>query len=342
MSQPYPPQGYPQQPQQPAWPTQQPQYAPAQPYPPQGYPQQYTQPPQGYQAYGQPMAPPEPPPVFVQGTLDAFYAQPSAGQGGGLKFPGPGAAHIIIVNRAVVDSDTEQQTDMNDRTKPSVDKKGQPRLVLKVPVNVVVSQDNPEGKAKWYVQGSARDDLGRAMQMAGAPLGPPEPGSAVYVGLKGKRKAGNFMANDWDVRYWRPADAVQIAAQNGIEYPALGPEAQQAALASEAQAAQAQPPVQGAAAYGPANGVIQQQAPNGQQYGHPQGQQMFQAPPQAAPPPPQVQQYVQPPAPPLAAPPAQAPVAPQAPVQPPPPAGVEQLPQDKQALYAQLTGGTPA
>lgn len=329
MSQPYPPQGYPQQaPQgqpggQPQWPSQQQQY------PQQGYPQApqqgYYGPPQG--GYGQVQPPQEEPVQWANGTIADFYAQPSTGGGGGLKFPQNGSAHMVIVNRALVDGDTEQQSEMNDKNKPAYDRKGQPKLVLKVPVNVTVSPDNPEGVAKWYLQGAAREDLARAMSLAGAPVGPPEPGCAVYICKTGTRKAGNFTANTWDIRYWRPADAVGLAQQYNIAYPQLSAEGQAATLAAEAPQAQQQvqvpPPVH---VQGPVQQQVQPPVDNA-----PVQQYVQQAPP--------VQQFQQPPAPPqvqqVAPPQVQQQVQG---TQPPPPAGVDQLPPEKQALYGQLTG----
>lgn len=289
---------------QPQWPTQQPGYQQGPP-PGQQYPPGYGQQPYAPPGYGQ--APP--PPVqheFAQGSLDAFYAQPRAGGGGGLKFPQAGVGHMIIVNRGLVDGDTEQQTDMETNTIPQVDKKGQPKFVLKVPVNVVIDANNPEGVAKWYLQGGAVDDLARAQALAGstAPPGLPEAGSAIWVQLTGKRKAGNFQANTWDIRYWRPGtDAQAIAAQYGIVYPELSAAGQQATLERE-NAAVAQVPVQPLSAQ---QTVTQQQPP-------------VQAPP--------VQQYA-----PQA--PAQGQLPPQA---PPAPADIASLPPEKQALYGQLTG----
>jgi len=344
MSQPYPPQ--PGQQYQP----QQPQYG----QPPQGYgqypPQGYGQPQPGYgqpqQGYGQPPPPQQEPVQWANGTIADFYNQPSAGGGGGLKFPQIGSAHVVIVNRALVDGDTEQQSEMNDRNKPAFDRKGQPKLVLRIPVNVAVSPDNPDGVAKWYLQGPAREDLARAMALVGAPVGPPEPGCAVYIAKTGTRKAGNFTANTWDIRYWRPNEAVAIAQQYGIAYPQLSAEGQAATLAAEQVAAQPQaqtppPPVQQASQQmqPPVDNAQQQQyvqqAPPVQQYQQPPVNQAppvnyqqapAQAPPvnQPAPPPPAVQ--------------AQAPQAQGAPPPPPPPASVDQLPPEKQALYGQLTG----
>lgn len=343
MSQPYPPQGGPQ------WPSQQPQYAPPpQPNPyqqPYGAPQGYQQPPPGYgpppgaQQFQQ-QPPAGPPPQFATGSLDDFYSAPAVGGGGGLKFPADGSWHIGIVNRALVDSDTEQQSDINDKTKPAVDGKGNPKWVLKIPLNVAVSQDNPEGVAKLFNQGAAREDLLRAMQLVGAPPGPPEPGSAIYVCKTGTRKAGNFKANTWEYRYWRPGpEAQQIAAQYNIQYPDLSAAGQAQTLANEATAAQQ--PSQAPPPAAPPQAPVEYHQPVTQpgpglsgappvnyQHQAPQGH----TPPPAGPPPPPNQVITQ----------APVQVQPQAtppPVQqPPPPGDLASLPPEKQALFGQLTG----
>jgi hypothetical protein len=220
-----------------------------------------------------------------------------------------------------VDSDTEQQSDINDKTKPAVDGKGNPKWVLKIPLNVPVSQDNPEGVAKLFNQGAAREDLLRAMQLVGAPPGPPEPGAAIYVCKKGTRKAGNFKANAWEYRYWRPGPAAQeIAAQYNIQYPDLSAAGQAQTLANEATAAQQ--PSQAPPPAAPPQAPVQEQPAQFQ----PQQVQQQYAPPVAPPPVPQAPVQAQPQATP---PPVQ---------QPPPPGDLASLPPEKQALFGQLTG----
>lgn len=300
MSQPYPPQpGFPQAP-APAYPQQAPQQYYQQPQAPQGYPQQFPQQQPAWLPQVPQQAPEEPQYQYATGSLDAFYAQPSSGQGAGLKFPQDGVAYFVIINRALTDSDTEQQTEMNS-TKPAFFRDGRPKFVLKVPVNVAPSPEFQDGKAQWFCQGAAKDDLIRAMTAAGAPDGPPEAGAGVYIARVGTRPAGgNFKANVWDIRYWRPADAVALAQQYGIVYPELG-----------AQAAPVAPQVPQAAPV--------QQAP----------QQL--APPPAAPQVPQ-QQVAPPPAP------APAMAAPMAPPAPPAPGAPGGLSLEKQQLLANLTG----
>lgn len=299
MSQPYPPQpGFPQAP-APHYPQQAPPQYYQQPAT-QGYPQQYAQPQQGYPQAPQ-QAPEEPQYQYASGSLDAFYSQPASGQGAGLKFAQVGAAHFVVINRALIDSDTEQQTEMNS-PKPAFFRDGRPKFVLKVPVNVAPSHEFQDGKAQWFCQGAARDDLIRAMAVAGAPAGPPEAGAGVYIALVGTRPAGgNFKANVWDIRYWRPADAVALAQQYGITYPELG--------------AQAAAPV---APQVPQVALVQQ------------------APQQMAPPPAPVAQVPQQ----QAAPPAPVPVvaATPAPPAPPAPGAPGGLSPEKQQLLASLTG----
>jgi hypothetical protein len=236
-----PPQGYP--PAQPG-PYQQ---APAQPYPPQQYaPQQGYAPQPGYgQApvqqyppqYGQ--APQQPPAVpLAQGTLDDFYNQPSVGGGGGLKFSGPnnqpliGQSYLFRVTRPLTAGDVQQQTD--NLGKPLTWRDGRPKFVMIIPGELLEpSPNHPDGLAKWYCKGAARDELTRAMSEAGAPEGPPEAGSVIRVTLAGLRPSGPGMnpAHVFDVQYWRPenAQAVEAAALTGGSpeqwqsvYPAQG------------------------------------------------------------------------------------------------------------------------
>lgn len=318
MTAPYPAQqGWPQQqaPAAPQWPSQQPpgpawpqQGYPQQPpqgYPQQGYPQQYPQ--QGYPQ--QPQAPAGPP--LAAGSLDAFYNQPATGQGASLKFPQVGSAHVMVVNRPLTDADVQQQTQRGTNIGATF-KDGRPKYVLKVPVNVPTSQDHSDGKAQWYCQGSARDDLSRSMQTVGAPEGPPEPGAFIYVAKAGQRPipGGGNPANVWDVRYTRPGpEAQQLAAQYGIEYPVLG-----------AAPAAAQPAAQSAQAQAPAPPAPAAQAPV------------------AAPPPPPAAPAQHVAAPQIPAP--AAPVAPPPPPPPPAPGATNGLPHDKADLLAQLTGAT--
>jgi hypothetical protein len=221
---------YPPAPQQ-AYPPQQvtqPQYAPppAQPAAPQypGYP------PQGQQAYGIPAQIPAQQPApqpLAQGSIDDYYNQPSTGGGAGLKFTGPnnqpmiGQSYVFQVSRPIGNGDIQQQTDNQNR--PLFFKDGRPKFVMIVPVQLLEpSPNHPDGLAKWYVKGAARDELARAMAEAGAPEGPPENGAVIRVTLTGTRQSGPGMnpAHVFAVQYVRPQGATQGAAPAAPAQPA--------------------------------------------------------------------------------------------------------------------------
>lgn len=322
-------------------PQQQPQYAP----PPQQYQQpQYAPqypPQQGYAPQYAPQQPPPPPAQpLAQGSLDDYYSQPSTGGGGGLKFTGPNnqplinQSYLFRVARPVTNGDIQQQTDQNN--KPLTFKDGRPKFVMIVPAELLEpSPNHPEGLAKWYVKGAARDELVRSMAEAGAPEGPPEMGAVIRVTLTGTRPSGPGMnpAHVFAVQYWRPEGAASAPAQQAapVEQPAP---VQQYAQAPQ-QAAQPQLPP---ANYAPA--PAQQQLPP-QQYQQPAQYAEHAAPQGYAPQPayaPQqaAQQMVQqapPAAPPAGTSPPTGPVTSQA--GPQPPAG---LSTDQQELLARLTG----
>lgn len=279
-------------------PVQQPQYpaAPAQQYAPQAYPQQ-------------PPSPQGPPPA--QGSLDAFYSQPTAASGPSIAWSVNGqqkplgTSYTGIVARDVIDADVQQDSDPKTGQLKTY-RDGRPRFFMKVPLKVQQSPEFPEGEATWYVRGQSRDELARAMAEAGV-QGSPRGGDAIRITLVDRRpsRGGGMPANIVQVQY-QPANG-QVPAQ------------QQAPAPQPVQQPQVQPEPQ---QYAPAPVPQQPQAP--QQY----------AAPQAVP-----QQQVQ------------APVAPQqpAPVQPQEQAPVQQLqmPADfdpaQQALLARITGqGQPA
>jgi hypothetical protein len=178
MSQPYNPYA-----QQPAAPQQVPggfvPQAPQQGYQPapQGYYPQQQFAPQGYpqQGYGQP-APQPPAPPLAQGSLDAFYKQPTVGGGAALKFDTPGTTHVFVVARDVTDADVVQQTQMGTNI-PATFRDGSPMYQLIVPVIL------PDGNAAtWYVKGATREVLLEAMAKAGCPAGTyPKKGDAGRV-----------------------------------------------------------------------------------------------------------------------------------------------------------------
>jgi hypothetical protein len=259
MSYPYGPppqqQGWgpaPQQPQQGGW--QQPP-APQQPGgwgPPQpgGWQQpQPTQPQWG--APPQQQAPEAPAPAPIPGTLADFYSQPSTGGGQALKFnkgdkKGPG--YFGVVTRAIRDSDTQQQTGLGEnKDKPQFFRDGRPKMVLKIPLNIARTADFQDGKAQWWCGPSQRDQLVAAIAASGAPVVThpsgvqyymPEPGSGIYVEKTGTRPSGAGLndSNVFDVRYFRPEQARQIAAQQGVEYPTVAELAQTADAAPAEQA----------------------------------------------------------------------------------------------------------
>lgn len=264
------PQPYPQQqqfPQQGGYP--QPQY---QPQPP---PQQYAA-PQAYpapQGYPQPQAPQGPPPAA--GSLDAFYSQPSAGFGPALKFAQPGVTHTIVVARNVTDADVQQQT-MPGTNAPAFYRDGRPKFVMKVPALVQASPEYPEGRAQWFVAGSARDELTRAMAEVGAPRDP-EKDAVITITMTGTRPSGPGMnpSKTWAVQYQRPNGAAP-AAPPAQPAPQQAPAPQQMPMAGTQQAP------------APPNGMYQapqpQYAPQDQtqQFPAQQPQQQMQAPQQPA------------------------------------------------------------
>ncbi|MFT4081160.1 MAG: hypothetical protein QM638_01110 [Nocardioides sp.] len=245
--QPYYPPQYPQapQPQQyvqppaqqapPPYPTQ-----PQQPYPPypqQGYPQQQPQ---------QPQIP------LAEGSLDAFYSQPSVGGGPSISWtdkqtqqPKPiGTTYAGIVARDVTNADVQQQTDIKTG-QPQVYRDGRPKFAMKVPLKVQPSQEFPEGEASWFVKGQARDELVRAMIEAGV-SGSPKAGDAIQVTLVQRRPSGPGMnpANIVQVNY-QPAQ--QPVQQQVTEPPQSFAQQQQLqAYTAQQQPQQAAPPQQAA------------------------------------------------------------------------------------------------
>ena len=227
----YPQQQYPPQfqPQYPQAPQQQ------QAYP--GYPQGYVQQPPQYQ---QPPARPA-----VNGSLDDFWNQPNVAGGPSLSFKDRpiGTRFDFIVERAIVDSDVQQQTNLTDGS-PAFYRDGRPKFVMKVPALLASgpTPEFPEGKGTWYCSGQAREELRRAMAEAGAPEGAPEAGAAISVTLvarKPSRQPGFNPSNQVQVVYRRPPGAP------AVETPSPAPEAQQAPAATPEQVpAQPQQPAQ--------------------------------------------------------------------------------------------------
>lgn len=238
-----------------------PQYSqfPQQPGFPPGFQQQPQQPqyPGGYAPQPQimqqlphtqmPAAP------LQAGSLDDFFGQPSVGGGPALKFE-VGTTHVGIVSRAVTNADIQQQTIPGTNT-PATYKDGRPKWVMKVPLQVQPTQENPDGQAQWYVSGGARDELVRAMAEVGAPQGPPEAGAAISVTCTGTRPAGAGMnpAKVYKVQYRRPQNAASATAPE-VTAAAVAPEptvappvAPEVPVAAPAAAPTATPPAAQAA-----------------------------------------------------------------------------------------------
>jgi hypothetical protein len=209
----YPPQQQPYPPAQPAYPPQQQPYPPAQPaYPPQqqGYGQQnpWT---------GNPYAAPElrnpPPPPLAKGSVDDFYEQPAA-SGKSISFNGKpfGTSYTGYIARPITNADIQQQTAMHTRL-PLTHPDGSPKWVMIVPLTVTPDQEFPDGRATWYVKGSERAELERAMDAAGVPLSaeghmpPPEAGARVTITYTGDRPVPNMNPQKMKaVTYERPAN----------------------------------------------------------------------------------------------------------------------------------------
>lgn len=178
------------------------------------FPQQggYNPTPQ-FSHYQEPQQSPQP--SLVQGSLDAFFQQPSVGGGPSLKFE-VNTTHVGFIARTITNADIQQQTQPNSNT-PATFKDGSPKFVMKVPLIVQPNNDYPDGQAQWYCSGAARDDLVRAMAEAGAPSGPPEKGALVTITCTGTRKSGPGMnpAKLYKIVYKRPdiQEPVEVAQE---------------------------------------------------------------------------------------------------------------------------------
>jgi hypothetical protein len=164
-----PQQGYPGQQQGYAPPPQAPQYQ--QPgYPPQGPPPQ--------QQYQQPA--PQAPPELPRGTLQAFMDQPAGADGKSLAFDYPGDRYVGTVIRNVTDADVDYQTKpgTNELVKFNDDRY---KLVMKIPLLITPSAMYPEGIGVLYANSSLRNEIHRAMQVAGADYLVPRAGDVIDV-----------------------------------------------------------------------------------------------------------------------------------------------------------------
>jgi len=194
-------------------------------FPMQNQPQpQYVAQVQGWNpAYPQ-QQPAQPPVQLAPGSVEGFFSQPSVGGGPALfgqtaqGQPAPiGTEYFGVIARDIKDSDIEQQTDYNDKSKGATFKNGQPKFVMKVPLLLPISQTFPEGTGQWYVQGAVRDELVRALAMVGAPTGAPQGGWGVHVKKIGERPIrGLRPASVYQVTAFPPEVAAGYAAQMGI------------------------------------------------------------------------------------------------------------------------------
>src|SRR5690606_35076827 len=194
-------------------------------------------------------APQQPAPAPVNASIDDCFNQPSVGWGPAWSFKDKpvGTTLVGVVARQVTNGDISQQTQPGTGI-PLFYKDGRPNLVRKVAMNVQPDATYPEGKAQWYVQGQARDELARAMAEAGAPAGPPEVGARITVTLSGQ-VPNNFgtKTNQFTIKYERPQDVGQNGAAPATEAPAQqapAAPAQQAPAAPAAPAAQPAPAAQ--------------------------------------------------------------------------------------------------
>jgi hypothetical protein len=258
QQQPYPQQPYPQQP----YPQQPAQPQPAQPYPQQpgqGYPQQpYPQQPQG----GYPQQAQQPV-QRVTGTLGGYYSQPGGGKGksintflhGTYQMPKPpGQALTGTIRWTITSNDLEQQTDMRTKQPKFFGDGHTPMMKMILPLAVQQSLEFGDGMAVWHVMGADRDELNRAMEMAGVPLTTisapgqplqqariPEGGAQVTIRFESRRPVPGL--NDQCVHsvvYRRPGQNGQVpVTQQAV--PAAAP---QPAMATVTQLPQQAPVTQ--------------------------------------------------------------------------------------------------
>jgi hypothetical protein len=217
-------------PQQPAYPPQQPQpgyFNPQPAYPPQQ--------PQGYQPQPQFASPPPPPPPPVQPPLnvdiDDFYNQPAAsGKSISGWFQTPGQSITGVVARAISKADLRAQTDMQTK-QAKYFSDGRPMLVMTIPLLVQPNRDFPDGRAAWIISAADREDLDFAMQAAGcAPRSVPEAGATITITFTGFKQVPGFGSPKKvkQIQYRRPAGAddgrQQVAqAASGLPAPQAAP-----------------------------------------------------------------------------------------------------------------------
>ncbi len=229
---------------------------------------------------------------------------------------------------------------------------GAVKRLMVVPLIIQPSAEYPDGTCAWYVKGSNRDELTRAMKEAGVPLRPdgkmppPEAGALISITYTGDRPVRNMNPQRLlQVTYQRPDGAVTAPANGTAQQP------QQQFQPPQQQFQQPQPQFQPPQQQFAQQPQQVQQLPPGQ-FAEPTGPAQF-GQPQFQQPPPQQQQQMPPPPPQqfIQQPPPQPP--PQQFVQQPPPQAQFQPPQQQQMaipsnlspekalLMAKLTGQTP-
>ncbi|KRB73058.1 hypothetical protein ASE01_19985 [Nocardioides sp. Root190] len=256
-----------QQPAQPqyAQPVPQQQYAPVQP----GYPQQ-AYPPAQPQQYA-PQVPQQPAAPLADGSLDAFYSQPTMGGGPGISWKGKPDGYTVqgVVPRDVTNADVSQEVgapNTRDAGVPQFYRDGRPKFVMAVPLQVPASAEYPEGEAKLYIRGQLREELTRAMGEAGV-SGAPTAGAIITTTLvQRKQGRGTIPQNIFAVTYTPPgvpAPQVPQAQPQPVQQPV-----QQYAPAPQQQFVQqpvAQPQyAQHVPQQAPAQQPVQQYAPQAQ------------------------------------------------------------------------------
>lgn len=271
----YPQQVQPAQPQY-AQPVPQQAYAPA----PQGYPaqpQQYGQ-PQGYA----PQVPAQAPAVpLADGSLDAFYAQPTIGGGPGISWKGKPDGYTVqgVIPRDVTNADVTQEVgapNTREAGVPQFYRDGRPKFVMAVPLQVPASAEYPEGEAKLYIRGQLREELTRAMGEAGE-QGAPRAGAVLTVTLVQRKPGrGTIPQNIFAVTYTpaggQPPAVQQAQPQQPVQQYAPQPVAQPQQYAQAPAQQYAPQPLQQPApqyAQAPAQQPVQQYAQAPQQVAQP-------------------------------------------------------------------------
>ena len=227
--------------------------------PPQGYGQQQGYapapaaygPPQG-QGYQQP-APAAPQQHFKRPSLEDYLKQPAAA-GASINsavFPVEGSDVWVRVSRPLGDSDVGFQTEMDDPNKIKTFRNGDPRLLLKVPVelnHVAV----PDGHGVLNMSGQMYEEAKGAMARVGNNSGIPEGSSTMHITWTSSKPMprGRNPQKIYRVEYFRPEGAAngngqaqqqQAPAPQAPPPQVQQPQYQQHANLPAAQAAAQQP-----------------------------------------------------------------------------------------------------